>query len=257
VLLEILKIVLPMLGGGAIGALINEWFRRKNSRVQAIPLIERVNRRIKPELEGITLARVTLGRGGDRTLVELHDLREYQLTLKNTSTIHLQDAEIQFEFAATDVEAWASRPSLSRAALIAIDGIATPPWKRAFRWRLPHFRSGDSLEFTFRVVNPLGDLVGDLPQYEVSLYKSDRVIVTQVRGEGEAAKTRLLTKPLTGLMVTGLLLLISVFFLPSGNGSTVSTISMPGCSLRVISSYEKEGHGWVWQSPWKNQSSHL
>jgi hypothetical protein len=54
VVLEILKILLPLLGGGAVGALLNEWLRRRGARVQAIPLIERVNRLVSPELKGLT-----------------------------------------------------------------------------------------------------------------------------------------------------------------------------------------------------------
>jgi hypothetical protein len=56
-LLEILKLVLPFLGGGAVGATLDEWFRRRNSKVQAISLIERVNRSVSPELEGCFLQR--------------------------------------------------------------------------------------------------------------------------------------------------------------------------------------------------------
>jgi hypothetical protein len=57
-LLEIIKIVITFLSGGAAGALLKEWFSRRKGKVQPISLIERVNRSVSPELEGITLARL-------------------------------------------------------------------------------------------------------------------------------------------------------------------------------------------------------
>src|SRR5450432_1956871 len=105
-LFETLKIVLSLIGGGLAGAVLNELFRRRNSRVQPIPLIERVNRVVSPTLKDFTLARVT-GGPGNRQLEEIKNLREYQFTLRNTSPIHLQNVEIQFEFPTEDVEGWA------------------------------------------------------------------------------------------------------------------------------------------------------
>src|SRR5437870_657045 len=57
-----------------------------------IPLIERVNRLVSPELKGFALARVT-GGPDNRELEEIKNVREYQLTLRNTSPIHLQNVE--------------------------------------------------------------------------------------------------------------------------------------------------------------------
>lgn len=80
---------MSFLSGGLAGARLNEWYRQKHSRLQKIPLIERVNRLVSPKLQrGITLARA-VGEGPDRQLEELNNLREYQLTLRNTSTVHL------------------------------------------------------------------------------------------------------------------------------------------------------------------------
>lgn len=73
--LEIIKIAGPILFGGLAGALLNDWRRRRDSRVQPIPLIERVNRLVSPELEGITLARV-VGDADHRQLEELRNLRD-------------------------------------------------------------------------------------------------------------------------------------------------------------------------------------
>ena len=55
---KILKLVVSILFGGAAGALLNEWFRRRKGKVQRVALIERVNRSANPELQGITLARM-------------------------------------------------------------------------------------------------------------------------------------------------------------------------------------------------------
>jgi hypothetical protein len=187
-LIEILKIIVTFISGGLAGGLLIEWFRRRNSRVQPIPLIERVNRLLSPDLEGIALARV-VDDAGRRQLQELKNLREYQLTLRNTSSLHLQDVEIQFEFPAEDVQAWVSRPTLSKTALVPTKaGAVEPPWKRTFRWIIPHLPSGDSVEFTFRAVDPSSD------KYEVALYKADRVIVNKVQGEPAAPTNRELSR---------------------------------------------------------------
>ena len=90
---EFLKFIATLLAsflsGGLAGARLNEWYRQKHSRLQKIPLIERVNRSVSPKLEGgITLARA-VGEVPHRQLEELNNLREYQLTLRNTSTVHL------------------------------------------------------------------------------------------------------------------------------------------------------------------------
>ena len=141
---EILKIVLPFLGGGLTGALLNEWFRRRSGKLQSIPLIERVNRRVSPELEGFTLAPV-IGDPRNQQLEEVENVREYQLTLRNTATIHLQNVEIQFEFPTEDIEGWVSRPALSKTAPIPIEAVVTPNLGRGasggeFRICLPRIR---------------------------------------------------------------------------------------------------------------------
>jgi hypothetical protein len=98
------KLVASVLCGGLAGAYSNELYRRKHGRLQRIPLIERVNRLVSLKLQGgITLARA-VGDPAHRHLEELNNLREYQLTLRNTSTVHLQNVEIQFEFPAEDVQ---------------------------------------------------------------------------------------------------------------------------------------------------------
>lgn len=94
---QILTLLVALLAGGAMGALITERFRRRRGRTRAIPVIERVNRNpVASELKGIKLFRLPAGPG--EAPVEINNIREYQLTLRNTSDRDLRGAEIQFEF---------------------------------------------------------------------------------------------------------------------------------------------------------------
>jgi hypothetical protein len=139
-----------------------------------------VNREVRPDLKGVTLARVTtVGEG--RQLNEVASLREYQLTLRNTSKVHLQNVEIQFDFPTEDVQAWASRPVRSNTALLPMNASPSDPWKKAFRWNIPHLPSGDSVEFTFQAVAPPTN------DYVAALYNSERVVVERVTGEPRAS----------------------------------------------------------------------
>jgi hypothetical protein len=143
--------------------------------VQRIPLIERVNRRVSPELQEFTLARIG---GANRQQGDVKVIREYQLTMRNTSPMHLRDAEVQFEFPADDVEAWVERPKLSKTPLEVVGAAAVKaPWKKAFRWKIPHLPSGDSVEFTFRAVNPITGL------YEAALYGIEGVVLNKMADE--------------------------------------------------------------------------
>jgi hypothetical protein len=198
-MLEIAKLLGTLLGGGLAGALLTEWLRRRRSRVHPIPLIERVNRQVSPELQGFTLARIvgssTVGSSTDHQLEEVKNLREYQLTMRNTSSIHLRDAEVQFEFPADDVQAWASRPTLSKTALVQVDATATEPWRKAFRWRIPHLPSGDAVEFTFRAIDPSSE------SFEAALYNSEGIVFERVVGEPPPKKDReLLLSNIVGLI---------------------------------------------------------
>ena len=246
-LLDILKIVLPFLGGGLAGALLNEWFRLRNARVQPIPLIERVNRLVNPDLKGITLARLT-GDGQNRRLEEIKNVREYQFTLRNTSTIHLQDVEIQFEFPTEDVEGWAGRPALSKTAPVLVDAATTEPWRKGYRWHIPQLPSTDSIEFTFRAVEPASD------DYEVALYKIDRVVIEKSKGEPtkkiwlDEMLRRTVTMAVVLLATVALLYTVNTTF---GNESHVVAVNEAGCSLTVISSFKQLPSGdFPWQGPW-------
>jgi hypothetical protein len=242
-MLEIAKILISFLSGGLAGALVTEWFRRRRSRVQSIPLIERVNRVVNPELEGVTLARRS---SADSPLEELKNLREYQLTMRNVSSIHLQDADVQFEFPADDVSGVASRPTLSKTPLVPVNAIATPPWRKAFRWTIPHLPSGDSVEFTFRAVDPSSE------SYEAALYRSEGVVLQKIVGEppprrGHAAG---ILAASSALFLAALLLwLVFTGRLVAGSGEKLTTIKLAGCDLQVASFYD--GYGQNFNSPWR------
>jgi hypothetical protein len=234
-MLEIAKLLTSFLGGGLAGALVSEWFRRKRGRLQSIPLIERVNRLVNPELEGVTLARRT---SANSPLEELKNLREYQLTMRNLSSVHLQDAEVQFEFPADDVAGVASRPALSKTPLVPVYAIATPPWRKAFRWMIPHLPSGDSVEFTFRAVDPPSE------NYEASLYRSEGVVLQKLVGEPPPKKMHALPVALmfvTFSFVGTILWLALTGRLVSSSGEKVTSIKLAGCDLRVVSLYDPYG----------------
>ena len=242
-MLEIAKLVVTFLSGGFAGALLTEWFRRRGSRVQSIPLIERVNRLVNPELEGITLARRS---STDSPLEELKNLREYQLTMRNDSSIHLQDADVQFDFPADDVVGVASRPRVSKTALVAVSAIATPPWRKAFRWTIPHLPTGDSVEFTFRAVDPSSE------SYEAALYRSQGVVLGKIVGEPPPKKRYAGAIAAFSLLFFLVGVLVWALFtgrLVSGSGEKLTTINLAGCDLRVVSLYES--YSQRANSPWQ------
>jgi len=245
-MLEIAKLLGMLVAGGLAGAFVTEWFRRRRSKVQPIPLIERVNRIVNPALQGFTLARV-VGNSTSYQLEEVKDLREYQLTMRNASSIHLRDAEVQFEFPADDVQAWASRPTLSKTPLEPVDVKATEPWKKAFRWRIPHLPSGDSVEFTFQAVGPSSE------KYEAALYNCDGVIFESVVGEPAPKKrvgSAIFSIAFAGLVITGLLIaLFLAGHLISPSGEKFVTIKLAGCDLIVDSFYDTYTQSF--NSPWR------
>jgi hypothetical protein len=222
---------------------LTELYRRRHGKLQRIPLIERVNRVVNPKLQGgITLARV---RGDSTQLVELNNLREYQLTLRNTSTVHLQNVEIQFDFPARDVQEYASlRTTLSKTALVKLEAAPTDAtaFPTVFRWRIPHLPSGDSVEFTFQAVDPPTE------DYEVALYNSDRVIVERVKGEPAPIKTSnsILFSAATFSAFTALmlavLLQVGVQRLVFGPDA-LTVVKEAGCDLQVVSSYDRYSEG--------------
>lgn len=250
-ILEILKIVVvTLLGGGVAGAFIGDWLHRRNARLQPIPLIERVNRLVSPELKGFTLARFNeIGK-----LEEINKVREYQLTLRNTSSVHLHDAEVQFEFPSVDVEAWAGRPVRSKTSPIPIDAVVSKPWKEGFRWRIPELPSSDSIEFTFRAVDPSSD------DYEVALYNGGQVVIEKAKGEpatngGKRSLAYLASIVAFAAFITSLLGLFASAFAGQQHTKTY-LVEDGGCSLKVSTEYTQViTSWWPWKGPWKISST--
>ncbi len=250
--LDLLKIVFPFLGGGLAGAFLNEWFRRRSGKLQSIPLIERVNRLVSSELKGFTLARIT-GDTQNPQLEAIRNVREYQLTLRNTATIHLQEVEIQFEFPTEDIEGWASRPAISKTAPVVVEAVVAAPWKKGFRWRIPHLPSTDSIEFSFKAVNPSS------ADYEVALYNTDCVVVEKSKGEPStdkstrAARYHVARLAFSVAAVGALGAILSLLF--ADNGSKLTTVNDLGCTLTIVSAYERfpgQGGSWPWTpGPWR------
>jgi hypothetical protein len=249
--LETFKLIIPFLSGGVAGAILNEWLRRRSNRLQQIPLIERVNRLVTPELKGFTLARVA-GESHDRHLEEVGNLREYQMTLRNTSSVHLRDVEIQFEFPVEDVQEWASRPKLSKTALQQLPATPSEPWKKAFRWKIPHLPATDSLEFSFSAIDSPAE------GYEVALYNADRVVIDISKGE-PATKGSLGAHWVAVASLGIFASFVSTFvsgLLVENYGDRTSLISGDGCRLTVDSRFSgmnAPGTVWPWadHSPWE------
>ena len=107
-------------------------------------------------MKGFALARV-VDEGRGQRLEKVLNVREYQFTLRNSSYIHLHNAEVQFEFPSVDVEGRAERPVRSKTTPIPVNPEISEPWKKGFRWRIPELPPGDSIEFTFRAVDPPSD----------------------------------------------------------------------------------------------------
>jgi hypothetical protein len=241
-MMETLKILASILGGGLAGAFINEWFRRRREKVQRIQLIERANRPVSP-LEGFTLARVTSG--SDQALEEVKNLREYQLTMRNSTSTHLENAEIQFEFPAEDVQALFSLPALSRTPLVSKDA-ASKKGTKAFRWIIPHFPAGDSVEFTFRAVAPSSD------KYEVALYYVG-IIFEKIVGEPPppVKKLSFANIIIPASMISALALVLYAALtgrIQSSNGEHLTTVKLAGCELRIVSAFEVYDKNF--NSPW-------
>ena len=231
---DFFKLMLTLAGGGAAGAIITYLLRRRSERLQVIPLIERVNRLIDPNVQGYVLARAK-GKGKDRELEEVYRVREYQLTLRNTSTIHLHGAEIQFEFPVADVEGWADRPVRSKTTPIPVDAQISGEWKKGFRWRIPEFPSSDSMEFTFSVVNP----TYGKDEYEVALYNSPQVVIEKTNRE-PSEKSRFaaflsgnIAWAILPILSLSVLVLEMVAWVASPTGDRSTQVDAAGCSLNV------------------------
>jgi hypothetical protein len=232
--MEILKMMLTLFSGGACGALINEWLHRRRARMQPIPLIERVNRSVSSELKGFVLARRvgTSGEGCDFDVVQR--VREYQFTLRNSSYIHLHNAEVQFEFPSEDVEGRAERPNRSKTTPVQLDAEITEPWKAGFRWRIPELPPGDSIEFTFRAVDPSS------AEYEVALYNGGQVVIEKSKGEPATRRTSFVG--MSGVLTISFVIVTAFWGFMIFKTTTDRTreeatvVDWAGCSLNITTS---------------------
>jgi len=194
--LDVAKAMGPVIGGGAVGALLTQWFRNRSVKTREIQLIERVNRE-QDQLRGIRLVRSSSA-GQER---EVKNIRSCQMTLRNTSGQHLRDDQVQFEFSSEDVEPWVSRPARSKTALVPVEAFLTPPWKTTLRWQIPSLPPGDSVEFSFQVFEPTTE------EYEAVLYSNANVVLRKVKGEPEVYASPPAACPLPVLAV-GLLVVM-------------------------------------------------
>jgi hypothetical protein len=187
------------------------------------------------------------GNPHDPQLIGIRNIREYQLTLRNTSTVHLQDVEIQFEFTAGEVEEYASpRTTISKTALIK--SVNAPPprpsdFPTLFRWTIPQFPSGDSVDFSFQAVNPpRGD---PSESYVASLYKSPSVVVEKVEGEPAPRLNKDNLKRLAAIFfaVGAALGAVSasegLHFTRLGDVDKFTVVKDGGCNLRIVSTYNR------------------
>jgi hypothetical protein len=254
----LLQVFTLIVSSGAVGAFISYGLQRRSGRVKEIPLIERVNRLVDPDLQGFVLARV-VGVGENRRLEDVGRVREYQLTLRNTSTVHLHNVEVQFEFPIDDVEGWAERPVRSKTTPVPVSATANGPWKKAFRWQIPEFPSTDSLEFTFRAIDPPS---GD---YEVALYNSGQVVVKKFQGEPSTGQ--FLARSRFWAEVAFFCIACSVIFGASfvggwvawsHTGSKSTVIDWAGCSLDVRTDFlQVDINLFSQRGPWQLQASVL
>jgi len=172
--MELARLIATFFGGGLAGAFVNEAFRRRAGKTRDVHLVERVNRR-QDELRGIRFVRSASG-GPER---EVKNVRSYQMTLRNTSAIHLRNLEVQFEFSSEDVEPWVSRPARSKTALLPVDALPAHPWKKALRWKVPSLPANDYIEFSFQVIEPTTE------DYEAVIYSDANIVLRRVASEPE------------------------------------------------------------------------
>jgi hypothetical protein len=246
-MLELVKILAAFLSGGLAAALITEWFRRRREKVQRVQLVERVNR-VVGALDGFTLARVA---GVDGTLVEVKDVREYQLTLRNSTSIHLQNADVQFEFPVRDVATIASLPAMSRTPLV-LKSAGSVEGRMKFLWSIPNFPAGDSVEFTFRAVAAASG------EYEAALYNVAGMVIEKIVGEPPVVRKGPSSLTVLGVGTTVAAAAIALVFTlqhftQASSGEKLTLVNAGGCNLQVISLFEV--YSTRFDSPWhvKNQ----
>jgi len=235
-MMEIFKMLLSLIGGGLGGALLNEWLHRRRARMQPIPLIERVNRLVSSELKGFVLARRVGTDRENQSLEVVRRIREYQFTLRNSSYIHLHNAEVQFEFPSKDIDGRAERPSRSKTTPVQVESEIAEPWKAGYRWRIPELPPGDSIEFTFRAVDPSSD------EYEVALYNGGQIVIEKSKGEPREKQINSNLTTIVPIVLMVACLTIFAFMIyktivdRARHESTI--IDWAGCNLMVSTTYD-------------------
>jgi hypothetical protein len=190
-------------------------------------------------------------------LEAIQRVREYQFTLRNSSYIHLHNAELQFEFPSHDVDGRAERPARSKTAPVPVEAEISAPWKTGFRWRIPEFPPGDSIEFTFRAIDSLSD------EYEVALYGGGQVVIEKSKGEPVERRPTFLRIPnlfLSAYLIFSVLFLgAEVLWINSDPaGSTATFVDWAGCSLNVTTSSRRVNFSFFSrEGPWKLDASIL
>lgn len=112
--------------------------------------------------------------------------------------------------------------------------------------RLRRNHSGDSVEFTFRAVDPSSE------SYEAALYRSEGVIFERIVGEPPPKKgqTFPIVVVLSAFLLGALMIwLISTGRLQSTSGEKLTRIKLAGCDLRVVSLFDVYGRDFY--SPWR------
>jgi hypothetical protein len=139
---------------------------------------------------------------------------------------------------------------------------AEEPWKKAFRWLIPHLPSGDSVEFSFQAIAPPSG------EFITALYNAERVVIERVAGEPRSAeKWNATISVVLPLLIGGVSAAIiaaagtvgfnlgyrnygGVTAKASGDNSSIpalkSDLSGSGCSLRVTSEadYRRDIEAW-------------
>lgn len=122
---------------------------------------------------------------------------------------------------------------------------ASKKGKKAFRWTIPHFPAGDSVEFTLRAVAPSSD------KYEAALYYVG-IIFEKIVGEPPPVKKVSFGGIVfAGSMIGVLALLITLALsgkLQSNSGEKLTRVERAGCDLQVDSLFEVYSQNF--SSPW-------
>ena len=118
-----------------------------------------------------------------------------------------------------------------------MNATATAPWRMAFRWRIPHLPSGDSVEFTFQAIDPSSE------KFEAALYHPDGVILERVEGEPIAEKREQARHKQLALSLFGAIAVPGAIFailglINASSKNSMAVVRLSGCELRVVSSTE-------------------